>query len=174
MPPTMLIDALHGVRRRVRFFSVAYGVGVVLAAAVGLLLALVLLDYALDLGRAPRMVLMLCALAGVGYAAFRWVVRPARAPLGIGDIAGRVERVYPQFEDRLRSTVDFVRQGGAPIPGSEPMKQATVAEASRRAEGIDFTKVVNSAPAWYSTAAAAGALALVLALGMLLPEAYVR
>src|SRR5688572_3659019 len=174
MPPTMLIDALHGVRRRVKFFSVAYGAGVVLAGAVGLLLAIVLLDFALDLGRAPRAVVLLCAVGGIAVAVYHWVVRPARASLGIGDIAGRIESVYPQFEDRLRSTVDFIREGGASIPGSEPMKRATVAEASRRAEGIDFGKVVNTAPAWYSTGIAAGALVLLLALGFLLPRAYVN
>ncbi len=173
MPPTPLIGALQNVRRRVRFFSVAYGVGVVLAAAVGLLVAIIVADYALNLGRAPRGVLMLCALAGVGYAAYRWVVTPARTPLGISDIAGRVERVYPQFEDRLRSTIDFVRERDI-IPGSAPMKQATIAEATRRAEGLDFGKVVNPAPAWYSAGAAAGAWLLLIALGFLLPRAYVN
>src|SRR5687768_12519194 len=165
MPPTMLIDALHGVRRRVKFFSVAYGAGVVLAAAIGVLLAVVLVDFALNLSRGPRAVVLLCALGGIGVAAYRWIVRPARSNLGIGDIAGRVESVYPQFEDRLRSTVDFIREGGGSIPGSEPMKRATVAEASRRAEGVDFGKVVNTTPAWYSAGIAAGALVLLLALG---------
>src|SRR5688572_17891526 len=174
MPPTVLIDALEGLRRRVKFFGVAYGVGVVLAAAVGLLLAVVLIDFALNLSPLPRAVVMLCALGGIGVAVYHFVIVPGRAKLGIGDIAGRVESVYPQFEDRLRSTVDFVRQGGGAIPGSEPMKAATVAEASRRAEGIDLARVVNPAPAWYSAGVAAGALVLLLALGLLLPRAYVR
>ncbi len=173
MPPTMLINALEGLRRRVRLFSVAYGVGVVLAAAVGLLLAIVLVDFLLNLSPGPRAVVMLAALVGIGYATFRWVIRPARTKIGIGDIAGRVESVYPQFEDRLRSMVDFVREGGGSIPGSEPMKQKTIAEAAKRAEGIDFSKVVNAAPAWYSAAAAAGALTLLFALGFLLPRIYV-
>src|SRR3954465_13350620 len=138
MPPTMLIDALHGVRRRVRFFSVAYGVGLVLAGAVGLLLAIVLFDFLLNLSPAPRAVVMFAALVGIGYGAFRWIVRPAKSKLGIGAIAGRVESVYPQVEHRLRSTVAFLGETGRDIPGSEPMKLATVAEASKRAQGIDF------------------------------------
>lgn len=173
MPPTMLIGALEGVRRRVRFFGIAYGIGVVLAAAVGLLLAVVLLDFALNLTPGPRAVVMLCALGGIGVAVYHYIVRPLRHRLGIGDIAGRVENVFPQFEDRLRSTVDFVREGDATTPGSEPMKRATVAEATRQAQGIDFARVVNPAPAWYSAGIAAGALVLLLALGFLLPRAYV-
>ena len=35
MPPTFLIDSLNGVRRKVKVLSVAFGVGVVLACAVG-------------------------------------------------------------------------------------------------------------------------------------------
>ena len=38
MPPTMLINALAGVRRKVKFLGVAYGVGIAVAAAVLLLL----------------------------------------------------------------------------------------------------------------------------------------
>src|SRR6478735_6139283 len=140
MPPTMLMQALEGLRRRVRVFSVAYGVGVVLAAAIGALLAIVVVDFMLNLSRAPRGVVMLAAAGGLAYAAYRWIIVPARAKLGIGDIAGRVESVYPQFEDRLRSMVDFIREGGASVPGSAPMKAATVAEATRRAEGIDFDR----------------------------------
>jgi hypothetical protein len=173
MPATPLIESLHGLRRRVRFFSIAYGVGIALAALVGLLISIVLIDFALNLSPMPRAVVMLSALAAVGYVIYRWIIRPARAKLGIGDIAGRVESVYPQFEDRLRSTVDFVRGDGGTIPGSEPMKRATVAEACRQAAGIDFGKVVNTTPAWYATAVAAGALVLLLALGFLLPRAYV-
>src|SRR5688572_17536952 len=108
MPPTILIDSLHGVRRRERLFSVAYGVGLALAAAVGLLLVVVLADFVLNLSPGPRSVVMLAGLAAAAYVVYRFVIRPARAELGIGDLAGRVERVYPQFEDRLRSTVDFV------------------------------------------------------------------
>lgn len=173
MPPTLLIEALEGLRRRVRMFSVAYGVGLVLAATVAGLLAFVLIDFVLHLGRAPRGMLLLSGLGALGYAIVRWIVRPAQAKLSINDIAGRVESVYPQFEDRLRSTVDFIRSGGASIPGSEPMKLATIAEASKRAEGIDFDRVVNPAPAWYSAGAAAGALVIIFALGFLLPRVYV-
>src|SRR5215216_4569654 len=101
MPPTMpldssasaaanppapgLIQTLQDIRKRVKVFSVAYGAGIVVAAAAGLLLA---------------------ALGVFVYALVTWVVRPLTARLSIGDVAGRVEHAFPQFDDRLRSTVD--------------------------------------------------------------------
>src|SRR4051794_34283768 len=72
MPPTMLMDALQGVRRRVKMLGVAYGVGVALACAVGLLLLTIFADYLLNLPAGPRIVLSLVAAAGVAYAVARW------------------------------------------------------------------------------------------------------
>ena len=62
MPPTMLLDHLQGVRRKVRVLSILFGVGIVVAAAAGLLLATVLLDYMLNLPAIPRVIVILAAL----------------------------------------------------------------------------------------------------------------
>src|SRR6185437_2429801 len=107
MPPTMLIDALNGIRRRVKILGVAYGVGVAFAAAIGLLLLTIFADYLLNLPAWPRCVLLIAALAGVAYAIGRWVFKPAASKLSLSDLAGRLEHAFPQFDDRLRSTVDF-------------------------------------------------------------------
>jgi len=45
MAPTILLESLETVRRRVRWLAVLFGVGLVLTAGMGLLLATVLLDY---------------------------------------------------------------------------------------------------------------------------------
>src|SRR4051812_16909517 len=120
MPPTMLMDALHAVRRRVKMLGVVYGMGIAVAAAVSLLLAIIFCDYLLNLPAWPRLVLTVAALAGVGYVLARWVFVPARSKLSLSDVAGRLERAFPQFDDRLRSTVDFANGGRA--FGSDMMK----------------------------------------------------
>src|SRR5688572_6217045 len=94
-----LLESLQGVRRRVKFLSVAFGVGLVVAAAVGMLLAVVLLDYLLNLPAVPRLALLVGALMTLGYALYRWVARPVAARLSLGDLAGRLEGVFPQFDD---------------------------------------------------------------------------
>ena len=59
MPPTTLLDSLQALRRKVRVLAVASGVGVSIAAAVGLLVAIVLADWALGLEKLPRLILIL-------------------------------------------------------------------------------------------------------------------
>src|SRR3954449_238873 len=121
MPPTFLIDSLNGVRRKVKVLSVAFGVGVVLACAVGMLLGTVLLDYMLNLHAVPRLIVIAAALFGLGYVSIRWIVKPVLARLSLSDVAGDLASGFSHIDDRLRSTVDFVSNPQA-IPGSEMMK----------------------------------------------------
>src|SRR5437762_1174811 len=158
MPPTMLIDSLNGVRRKVKFLGIVMGAGVVVASAVALLLATVLLDFVLNLQSWPRFVVIAMAVCAIGYALNRWLIRPIMARLTLGDVAGRLEHAFPQFDDRLRSTVDFVDDR---IPGSEAMKQRTVEEATRIAQQVDLRSAIATRPVIGSTSA--GALALLLA-----------
>ena len=157
-PSTPLIQSLQDIRRRVKLFSVAYGAGVAVAAAAGLLLATVGVDWLLNLPTPLRVIIVLAALAEFGYVLWTAVLRPLWARLTIGDVAGRLEHAFPQFDDRLRSTVDFVRDGGAYIPGSDPMKQKVVAEAGQMASSVDLGQVIVLKPVYYSLAGGLGAL----------------
>jgi hypothetical protein len=173
MPPTFLIDALNSVRRKVKFLSIAFGVGVVLASAVGLVLAAILLDFLLhyllnvNLLPLPRLILLAAALSVLGYAAFRFVIRPVLSRLSLSDVAGHLETVFPEFDDRLRSTVNFVQEKD--VPGSDYMKQRTVAQAAEIAGRVDLSRAIITKPVWYSLGGAAGAIAFLLALALLLP-----
>src|SRR2546430_574317 len=103
MPPTVLIYALESIRRKARWLGVTFGAGVLTAAVVGALLATVLLDYLLNLPAGPRIVLLLGGVGVIGYVLTRYVLRPLTARLTLGDIAGKLESVFPHFDDRVRS-----------------------------------------------------------------------
>jgi hypothetical protein len=171
MAPSILLESLESVRRRVRLLGVLFGVGVVVAAAVGLLVATVLLDYLLNLHALPRLVLSLVALAGLGYALWHWVVRSIMARLTLNDVAGRVEQTFPQFQDRLRSTIDILT--GRELPGSDIMKQRVVSEATRLTQSLDLSRVVVAGPVWYSVAGGIGAIVIGLLISATNP-AYTR
>jgi len=173
MPPTMdyaatganLLESLRNLRRRVKLLSVAYGAGIVLASAVGLVLAVVLLDYLLQLPAGPRIAVNLAALAVLGYAAWICVVRPALARITLSDLAGRIENTFPQFDDTLRSTVIFTQQKD--VPGSEVMKFRTVERANTLASQVDLSQAVALKPVWGSIAMGLGALAIFLLIAAL-------
>src|SRR3954447_5590173 len=136
MPPMMLIQSLEGLRRRGKVLSVAFGIGVVIAAAVGALLAIILLDYVLNLPAGPRVAILICAVAALAYVLWRWVLSPLMTRLSVRDVAGHIEQRFPQFDDRLRSTVDFLR---GEVPGSDMMKQRVISEAGELASTLDLS-----------------------------------
>src|SRR5438477_2359115 len=168
MPPTMLINSLQAIRRRVRTLSVLFGVGIVAAASATLIVLLVLLDYGLNLPPVPRVFMLAVALAALGYAMVRWIVKPVLARLSLTDVASRLEAAFPQFDDRLRSTVDFL---GGKVPGSEMMKARVVDETTRLAGVLDLDAAVVTRPVWYSAMAGIGAvLALMLLTFAVTPQ----
>jgi hypothetical protein len=163
MPPTTLIDSLHAVRRKVRLLAIASGMGVATVAAVGLLAALVVVDWTLVLDKFPRMLFLGAAGAAFVYVLWRWLLKPAVARLNIGDVAGRLEHTFPQFDDRLRSTVNFVQ---GEIPGSAAMQNRVAAEASAMASHVDLGRVIRHRPVYLATSS--GLLAALLLAGVFL------
>ena len=161
MPPTSLIDSLHAVRRKVRLLAIASGMGVATVAAVALLAALVVVDWTLVLDKFPRMLFMTGAVGMLGYVIWRWLLKPAVARLNIGDVAGRLEHTFPQFDDRLRSTVNFVQ---GEIPGSAAMQNRVAAEASAMASHVDLSRVILHRPVYLSVFG--GLLAALLLAGV--------
>src|SRR5215218_2698193 len=99
MPPAIditagtsgLLESLRTLRRKVKLLTVLYGVGIVLACAVALLLAVVLLDFALRLPTEARVVVNLVAVLALGFALWRWVAAPALRRLTLHDLAGTIE-----------------------------------------------------------------------------------
>src|SRR5688572_20798859 len=119
MPPTMLLNSLEGLRRKVKWLGVAYGVGIALAVAVAGLLGASILDYLLNLPALPRLVVALVALGAIAHVLWWYLITPAMKRVSLSDIAGKLETAFPQFDDRLRSTVNFTT---GEIPGSDAMK----------------------------------------------------
>jgi hypothetical protein len=133
----------------------------VTAIMVALLFVVVLADYFLNLNALPRIVFTLAAIAGIGVAFYRWIIESLLSPLSLNDVASRVEKTFPQFQDRLLSTVDIL--DGKQISGSEIMSLRVVAEAMRLTETLDINRVLVSRPVWYANAVGVFAL-LVLAI----------
>ena len=164
MPPTQLLASLDSLRRRARSISVLYGLAVLLLVACAMLFGGALVDYLLRLPGVPRLLGLLAAFAALAYLGYRYVYKPAVARLSLGDVAGRVEEAFPQFEDRLRSSVQFLGEGR----DSDPLRRRAVEQAGDIARGVDFEDVLVTRPAYLTAAGAVGAIAVLTLLGVLL------
>lgn len=168
MPATALISVLHGIRRKVKALSVLHGVGVVLAAAVAVLLGAVVLDYLLNLPGGARLVVIVGGLGLLATVIWRGLLKPATAKLSLKDVAGRLEHAFPEFDDRLRSTVDFA-EGQSDVE-SAVMKERTMTEAATIARSLDLSKAVSYRPVAEALGVAVVALAVLAGLAMVTPN----
>jgi hypothetical protein len=166
MPSTLLMESLQGVRRKVRALGVLHGIGLTLASVVALGLSAIVLDYLLNLPPYPRLLVVLAAAALLVIVLWRTLGHALLSKLTLRDVAGKLEHAFPEFDDRLRSTVDFA---GADVPGSDVMKRRTIAEAGAIASRIDLSKAIAYKPVVEALGVAALAWAFVVLLGLFMP-----
>lgn len=171
MPPSALMETLQAIGRKVRLYAVALGTGRIVALAVGLLVAVVFVDWAAHAttiapGGLPgpaRLALVLAALAALAYCLIRWIALPAMREYAAGDVAGWIEERIPQFGDTLRSTVNFLN---ADVPGSRAMKERVVSQAAEKMSGLDVSSVLDPKPVWYSSAGAVASVVVLILLAI--------
>jgi len=158
------IAALRGrVRRLLALHGMAW---VVAALAVAVILA-GLADWLVHLVPEVRLALLIGAVALAGWLGWRRVVTPLVVRFRDLDIALRIERRWPGLNDRLSSTIEFLRardQAGDASAGSEGLRAATVARTLAEVDSIDFRAVVDPRPARRAALAALGVLAVGLAI----------
>ncbi len=173
MPPTFLFDSLNAVRRKAKTLSVTFGIGIALASAIGLVLGSVAIDFLfsyllnINLAGGLRLLLLLAIVAAVVYASIRLVIKPLVSRISLSDVAGHLESVFPQFDDRLRSTVNFA---DGSVPGSDYMKKQTIAQATEMVQKVDLSRALITRPVWYSVSSAVLATGIFIAISLILPD----
>jgi hypothetical protein len=132
---------------------------------LGLLIPLVIVagftDWLFHLDSAIRAALLV-VLSGVAlYLCYRRVLRPLLVRFADLDIAMRIEERWPGLNDRLTSTIQFLRlDANDNRHGSRAMREATVRQTIEEASAIDFRKAIEPKPVVRALALAAGALCL--------------
>jgi hypothetical protein len=169
MPPQALIDSLKHLRIRVRRLTILRGLALFISSSAGLLLAVILLDYLLNLPAIPRLVVMVAAATAAIYCLIRWVGQPIRSAMGISEIAARLEEAFPQFDDRLRSAVDFSTRTS---PGSRIMQDRVMTQAADLASQTDLGSAIVTKPVWYSLAGAGGSILALALIALLAGNEY--
>src|SRR5688572_419480 len=166
MSPSQLIASLEGLRKCAKWLTVLYGLGLLILGASGLIVLGALADYLLRLPGIPRFIGLILAAGVAAYVFWHFVWRPARARLTLQDVAGRVEETFPQFNDRLRSSVQFL--GEREAMAADPLRRRTVEQAGDIARKIEFEDVLITRPAYLAVAGAMAAVLALVAVAMLL------
>ncbi len=127
-----------------------------------------LADWLFHLDAAIRAVLLALVCGGALWLGYERVLRPLFVRFADLDIAMRIEERWPGLNDRLASTIQFLHlDPGDDRHGSKAMREATVREAVKEAETIDFRQVIEPKPViralGAASAALVGAAALLLA-----------
>lgn len=155
-----LLGRLAWLRRRLVVLTGVRGILAVLALVLGLGLLAGLLDWWLMLPSLVRAVLLAAILTGGAYVLFRLFLQPLLAPKDDLSLALKVEQHFPQLNDCLASTVQFLRQpSDSATAGSAAMRQKAVEQAFAKSEGCDFRQILDRRGAL----AALGAFVLVAA-----------
>ncbi len=166
MPPTQLIASLEALRKRAKWLSVFYGLGLLILGACGLVVLGALVDFLLRLPGIPRLIGLIIAIGVAAYVFWRFVYRPARSRLTLQDVAGRVEETFPQFNDRLRSSVQFLSEKEA--LAADPLRRRTVEQAGDIARSVPFDDVLITRPTYLAVGSALLAVLAMSALALLL------
>lgn len=158
-----ILNRLASLRRKVRVLDGWQGVCALLGLILGVGVLVGTLDYFAHLPSLVRAVCLVGLLVGSGAVAYRYLIRPFARPCDDLTLALRVEEAYPELNDSLASTVQFLLQSPADqerLGGSEALRQKTMKETIDKAAGLDFARILDRRAAALFGAGALCALVL--------------
>ena len=161
-PERNLVESLERLRDRVRALSLMMGGAIVCTVAMWAAMIYLLTDYSLGLPAVPRIVLFIAALAAIAYACWQWLLNTLIKPVSLNDVAARVEQAFPQYQDRLSSSIQFL--SGDQAIGSPALRELVVSEAEQLTHALDLRRSIVLRPLWRATLAAAASLVVVVLL----------
>lgn len=162
-----LIARLRAMRRVVYRRLIIYGVCAVASGGVYALLTIIAMDWLLHLPPVPRIVIGLAFLAGFMIAAVYWVFRPVQHPVTMDEVAGRLERHFGNLQDRLSSTVSFIR---SPDAGSPALMQRVMANTERAMADLNLEGALTLRPITVRVTLLAASGAILAAIWAVSPD----
>jgi hypothetical protein len=136
---------LAALRRRLRLLVSVRGACCFLAFLAGCAIVAGFLDWLAPLPSLIRALFLVGTLAGAGFLAYRFLILPLGAKADDLSLALRVETRYPDLNDALASTIQFLEEStDAEWAGSPSLRREAVQQTMRKVQKCDFNKVVNS------------------------------
>ena len=165
---------LHPLQKQVRAVAarahrllLQQGVALFAAVLVGAVCLAGLIDYSCRISdTGVRVILSLSVVMVAAWAAYLFVRPSLRFRISDVSLARRIERHYPDFGDRLSSTMEFLQQSeDDPTAGSADLRRAVVAEATARLEERDLGACLDRSRATKATIVAAAVCLFAVLIG---------
>lgn len=142
--PAPLPQRLRGVRARLRTIVVLRHGSQVLALFVLAVALIGWLDWTFQLPALIRAFALVAILAGISLFFYRTMLLPIRRNGSLLAIAQCVEREYPELNDSLTSSIQFLELPSERLTGSPVLRRETIVAATDYADDLDFAKAVPS------------------------------
>jgi hypothetical protein len=154
-------------RAQVRRILALHGMSWVVGLVVPIVIALGLLDWMFHLDSLVRLTALVGLIGFALWLGYRYVLTPLVVRFPDLDIAMRIEERWPGLNDRLASTVQFLRMSADDDQfGSPALREATIRQTLEETRAIDFREVIEPRP--LVRALGAASVALLVSLTILL------
>ncbi len=168
--PGAVARLLESARREIRLIAGLRGGSLTAAIASAIVFGSFLVDRLFRLGVPARALLLMVYAGTLAWGIWRFLLRPLRHGLTDRELADVVERERPDFGDRVRSAVDFVRDEKVARPaidaGTEDLevalKRSVVADAARLCDEAGELRVTDHRALGRSALAGAACLLVVV------------
>ena len=145
--PEQLFDRLRELRQRVRYVLWVYGFCCLTVTLFLTTLVAGSLDWLWHLDEAgTRVLLGLGILAASGWVGWRFLWIPLTTEFSNVELASRIEKQNPSFQDSLSSTVQFLESDQDQAIGSPKLQQQVIAQTLRRLDQISVEGLIETRP----------------------------
>lgn len=138
--PHPLVSRITRLRGRVRAVLSLFGLGILVASAVGSMFLLMLADYLLHFSNTTRLLLLLAWLVACTFLAWRYLIAPLSTRLTDKFLASRVESAHSNLHDDLIAAVHFIHAG---TTQTNALAARHVDAAAQKTQSIRFEDAVD-------------------------------
>lgn len=163
---TGVVSRLAALRRRVAAWFWVDGLGRVLWLLLALCAADLVLDWLFRMDKPQRLVMLALMIGGVGWLAYRRLVRPLSASMSDDALALQVEAGNKQLGQAMISALQFSRMEDVESRGMSPvLVRQTVAAGAQAAERVNFAGILDGKEFRINTVLLGAAVLTLAALG---------
>jgi hypothetical protein len=160
--PEQLFDRLRELRQRVRYVLWVYGFCCLTVTLFLTTLAAGSLDWLWHLDEAgTRVLLGLTILGASSWVGWRFLWLPLTTEFSNVELASRIEKQNPTFQDSLSSTVQFLESEQDEAIGSPKLQQQVIAQTLQRLDQISVEGLIETRPVQRVASWAVGTCVLV-------------